>query len=315
LEKENELICENCKGRNFGSFIHYGSWTLKCLDCKASGLVTSFLAVSSNLAGDFEAIEVDEDLNSKARIFKGNIKEGIEKIKASAQEGKIIQLKRVVVAFTMEVEARNLFIQQTQTLMMSRGFNLVQNENNSFDYHRKTNTGSNKIQILPSFYGGKSCLGLSFFIRLDEVNAITNPYLNVIPSAYDHNPTFGLSLSHFNIAEESLILQTTQDITNVVNLLIKLLHEEIFIFFEKFSILNELDSEFNRENRPANLFIHDAFNLPVIGSAIAALNKNPRFGYWENYYRDKLKSTTRQRQEKYESLIKYLKEKYCTTDK
>jgi hypothetical protein len=209
----------------------------------------------------------------------------------------------------MELEARDLFIQQTQSFMLSQGFNLVQNEFRNFDYHRRTTTGYNQVQILPYFYGGKSHLGLSLFIRLDDINAITNQYRNVAPSAYDSNPTFGISLGHFDIVEESLTLETKHDITNVVNLLIKLLHEEIFIFFDKFSRLSEVDLEFNRENRPPNLFIHDAFDRPVIGSTAAALNKNPGFEYWEDYYRKKLKNATIQRREKYELLVDYLKEK------
>jgi len=96
VDNENELICENCKGRNFGSFVHYGSWIIKCLDCQADGPATSFLAISADLTGDFEAIEVDKDLNSTEIIFKGDIKVGIEKIKEEARKGKTIQLKRAV---------------------------------------------------------------------------------------------------------------------------------------------------------------------------------------------------------------------------
>lgn len=92
MDNKNELICASCKGRNFGSFIHFGSLTLKCLDCKADGPATSFSAVSINLTGNVEALEVDEFLNPKGIIFKGDIKIGIEKIKTEAQKGKIIQL-------------------------------------------------------------------------------------------------------------------------------------------------------------------------------------------------------------------------------
>lgn len=132
------------------------------------------------------------------------------------------------------------------------------------------------------------------------------------PSAYSSNPTFGISLGHFNVIQESLIIETKKDIVKVVDFLVNLLQEEILPLFDRLSTLKSVDLEFNRENRPLNLFPHDAFDRPLIGSTVAALTNNPRFEYWENYYRDKIKRTTVQRQEKYESLILYLKEEILT---
>lgn len=65
----------------------------------------------------------------------------------------------------MEIEAQDLFIQKTRSLLSSRGYDLVQNDNGSFDYHKKTDAGYNQIQLLPSFYGGKSEFGLILFLR------------------------------------------------------------------------------------------------------------------------------------------------------
>jgi hypothetical protein len=207
----------------------------------------------------------------------------------------------------MEIEARDLFIQRTEFLMSSKGFRLVQNENERFDYLKKTTTGYNQIQILPSFYGGNCELGLALFLRFDDINALTNHYRNVVSSAYDCNPTFGASLSHFHVSQESLIIKSHPDIVKVVDMLYDLMNNEIFNFFDSFSTLNDVDAEFNRENRSSNLFLHDAFDRPVVGITAAALTQNPRFEYWEKYYREKL--TTVQRRVKYDSLIGDLRRK------
>jgi hypothetical protein len=94
--KMDDIICEKCKGNNFGTFVQYGSWIVRCVDCKACGPVTSFIAIHPHLAGHYHAVEVDEELQSKGTIFEGDIKEGLEVIKAEAQKGKMIQLQRVV---------------------------------------------------------------------------------------------------------------------------------------------------------------------------------------------------------------------------
>lgn len=93
---KGELICEKCKGRDFGTFVHYGSWILTCLNCKVDGPATSFIAVAPNLSGNFEAIVVDKDLNHKETIFRGDVKKGgIEIIRTEAQKGNRIFIKKV----------------------------------------------------------------------------------------------------------------------------------------------------------------------------------------------------------------------------
>jgi hypothetical protein len=92
MGNENKLRCEQCGGQDFGSFVQYGSYSMKCLLCKADGPATSFMAIEPGLHGVYEAMEVDKDLKLKEKLFKGEITEGLGKIKAEAGKGKLIWL-------------------------------------------------------------------------------------------------------------------------------------------------------------------------------------------------------------------------------
>lgn len=89
------LFCYQCGKKEFGIFINYGSYIMKCVRCRADGPATSFMAVGPKLTGSYRAIEVDSDFNSVETIFEGDIQEGIAKIKAETEKGKLIQLIKI----------------------------------------------------------------------------------------------------------------------------------------------------------------------------------------------------------------------------
>ena len=206
-----------------------------------------------------------------------------------------------------EIDALNYFVLKSKKLLQENGFKLIE-EKNKTDFLKVTEFGYNEIQLLPALYAGHSEFGLSFSIRFDKINSITNLYNTVVESAYSRNPTFGIGLGYFGIQNENLMVDTAEQVEKVVMLLVKLLKEKVFPFFARYDSIVEMDKEFNRENRPANLYLHDVNDRPLIGLAAAALNRNPKFSYWEEYYRNRLKNASQPRKEKYEAFVKYLKD-------
>ena len=207
-----------------------------------------------------------------------------------------------------ELIALNDFINKVQPLLQTNGFKLIEHQDKT-DFIRVTEHGYNEIQMLPASYAGHSEFGLAFYIRVNEINSITNLYNTVVESAHGSNPTFGIGLGYFGIPNGDLIVDTKQQLESVVARLTKVVEDKVLPFFKKFDSVKAFDVEFNRDNRPQNLFLHDAFDRPIVGITAAALSGNPMFPYWEQYYRDRLKNASPHRKEKYEALGKKPKER------
>lgn len=206
-----------------------------------------------------------------------------------------------------DLSEKKLFVLQCSDLLSQNGFRLIETTEKS-DFRKETEFGYDEIQLLPAFYGGRSEFGLSFFIRFHEINSIVNKYNSTVPSAHETNPTLGFGLGYFGIDNESLIADSPEQVEKVVKLLKSVVEEKALPFFHKLNSIIALDKEFNRENRPPNLFLHDSFDRPAVGITAAALVKNPKFSFWEIYYKDLVKKTPQNKRDKFDTLVNYLKE-------
>jgi hypothetical protein len=54
------------------------------------------MSISKELQGQYELIEVDQDLNRKETIWTGEIEEGIDRIRLETSKSKLIWLKKLV---------------------------------------------------------------------------------------------------------------------------------------------------------------------------------------------------------------------------
>jgi DNA-directed RNA polymerase subunit RPC12/RpoP len=93
---EIKLKCEYCGSDNLDSFVNGNSYIFKCLNCKKDGPATSFMSISKELQGQYELIEVDQDLNRRETIWTGEIEEGIDRIRLETSKRKLIWLKKLV---------------------------------------------------------------------------------------------------------------------------------------------------------------------------------------------------------------------------
>jgi hypothetical protein len=174
-------------------------------------------------------------------------------------------------------------------------------------FYKNTSFGYNEISLLIWSYDKIFYVGLAFSIRISEINKVCNPYSTFSQTAYETNSTIGAGINSFGYGEDGKIkVETPTELDNAINTLKDILIKNALPFFKHFTTIKSVDEEFNRENRKPHLYVHDTDRC-LLGITAAALNQNPNFSYWEQYYRDKLRNASQSRKEKYEALVTQLK--------
>jgi hypothetical protein len=202
-------------------------------------------------------------------------------------------------------EVSNAFINTIDPEVNSLGFIRKQTDD-GWRYHKNTNFGHNEISLLIWQYGDIFYVDIVFSIRISDLNKVYNPFTTASPSYYDSNNTINAGFT-FDLSEEGKIkVETLSELERAMRELKRILLDKGIPFFEQFTTIESLDKELNRENREPHLYVHDSDRC-VLGLTAAALNQNPNFSYWEQYYRDKLRNASQSRKEKYEALVFHLK--------
>lgn len=192
-------------------------------------------------------------------------------------------------------------IKALNPIFLPLGFEL-KNNRIDYDYYKNTKLGYQKVSILISTHGGQLGLSMECSVCISAINTICAPY-----STFDAStPTVTASLRDFGFDKDGYYTNTQQELDNMINIFVSVASQYIIPFFEKYNSINTVDFDLNKED----LHSKDVFYRPFIGITAAALNKNQKFSYWENYYREILKNTSEHRKKKYEDLISLLKEKY-----
>lgn len=206
-----------------------------------------------------------------------------------------------------ESEISKRLIDMIEPVVKPLGFEKQKGEED-WRFYKNTSFGYNEISLLIWAYDKSFYVGLAFSIRISELNKVYNPYSTFSETAYETNSTIGAGINSFGYSEDGKIkVETPTELDNAINTLKEILIKKALSFFEHFTTIKSLDEEFNKENRKPHLYVHDTDRC-ILGLTAAALNKNPNFSYWERYYRDRLKNASQHRKEKYEALVKHLKE-------
>lgn len=87
--------CAKCGATNFGMFVHYGSYVLRCFECGTAGPATSFMAIESDLTGRFQAVLVDETMKEKQILAEGTCPEIAGKVEEEADKGNWVWLRPI----------------------------------------------------------------------------------------------------------------------------------------------------------------------------------------------------------------------------
>jgi hypothetical protein len=176
-------------------------------------------------------------------------------------------------------------------------------------FRRNTGFGFNDISLLIWLYGDVSYVSLAYSIRIDQLNKIFIPYGEYVIHEKDETITLGVDIQTLGYqGDHKIKVESEEDLTNALQALQKITIEKGLSFFDQFTSVESIDRELNRENRPKNLYCNEIRHRPFLGITAAALNNNQNFSYWENLYREKLKNDIPQAKEKYEALVKHLKE-------
>lgn len=178
----------------------------------------------------------------------------------------------------------------------------IKNNRIDYDYYRNTEFGYQEVSILISTHGGQLGLSIKCSVCINAINEICAPYSIFSVSS----PTVTANLRKFGFDKNGYYTNTQQELDNIINMCVSVASQHIIPFFEKYNNINAIDLNLNREGLHSN----DVFYRPFIGITAAALNKNPKFNYWENYYREVLKNDILKARQGYEDLVNLLKERY-----
>lgn len=178
-------------------------------------------------------------------------------------------------------------------------------------FFKPTNYGYKKVPLLIWEYGDLYYISLSFLIRINELNKVFLPYSTFVVKENDESMTLGATIESFGYeGDHKVKVENIEDLGNASKIFNKILKEGAIPFFSKYTSVKSVDEELNRYNRPRDLFCNEITGRPVIGITAAALNHNPEFSFWEDYYRGVLNKSPKIFQDKYEKLVVYLKDNY-----
>jgi len=206
-----------------------------------------------------------------------------------------------------KAEINKALIEMIRPILEPLGFK-KKNGSDGWVYFKETDFGFNQVPVLIWQYDEFFFVGLSFMVRISKLNEVFLPYSSFVAKENDNSITIGANIETFGFkGDHKIKVVTEEELQKAIYLLKDILVNQGLFFFEKFTTVDSIDKELNRDNRIQHLFIHDTDRC-IVGITAAALNHNPQFSYWESYYREKLSKASEYRKEKYESLVKYLHE-------
>ncbi|MBY0349154.1 MAG: hypothetical protein K2W79_12915 [Hydrotalea flava] len=178
----------------------------------------------------------------------------------------------------------------------------------SIIFHKKTEFGFNEVPLLIWNYGDFFYVSLTFLIRIDALNKVFLPYSSYVFHEDDKTMTIGADINMFGYqGDHKIKVETEVELQRALILLEEILMKNGLKFFENFQTVKSVDVELNRMNRPLNLYCNEVVDRPIVGITAAALNHNPEFEFWVNFYREKLSKSTEHRKKKYEGLVLHLR--------
>lgn len=209
-----------------------------------------------------------------------------------------------------KAEIKKAFIEMLDDQLISKEF--VKNKNNEWvEYVKMTEWGFNKVTPVINQYSTLFYISLGFSIRIKSASDIL-AFLNNISDEYINDyATIGGGF-HYLIPypDNRIKVESQTELKNALSLFKGILDNEATVFFNKYKTVASIDLEVNRENLPKKSLFEDVSVQPFVGLTSAVLNKNPQSKYWENYYREKLKSANQHIKNQYEKLVEYLKNNY-----
>lgn len=197
------------------------------------------------------------------------------------------------------------FLEKVNLVLKPAGFGFKK-KGNAILFHKGTLFGYNQVYLSTVVEDRMLRITPFFYVRVNSVNMFASPFLGCPEKLYGCNPTLGASLRNLGLDEDHLVVKTDGDVEASLFIFEDIVESKVLPFFDAFYSAARLDEELNRDERPANLFLNEIIERPVVGTVAAMLNRNNRFSAWVDYYQQKLRLTTPRIEENYESLLKCL---------
>ena len=87
--EDDHLICDTCRGQAFEAIVDYGSYCLRCTECRGIGVATSWIAVGPSIT---ERISIFREGESLA-LLEGNGPDIWQDVSKLASDGTILIIK------------------------------------------------------------------------------------------------------------------------------------------------------------------------------------------------------------------------------
>jgi hypothetical protein len=197
------------------------------------------------------------------------------------------------------------FLEKASQVLKPAGFS-HKKKDNAILFHKATLFGHNQVYVSTVVEDRVLRITPFFYVRVNSVNMFANPFLGCPTRLYGCNPTIGANLRNLGLDEDDLVARTLGDVEASLFIFEDIVESKVLPFFKTFYSAACLDEELNCIERPANLFLNDIIERPVVGTVAAMLNRNERFSMLVDYYRNKLLFTTPKIEDNYESLVKWL---------
>jgi hypothetical protein len=198
------------------------------------------------------------------------------------------------------------FLEKVNLVLKPAGFT-SRKKDNAILFHRGTPFGYNQLYLTTAVEDRVLRITPFFYVRVNSVNMLANPFLGCPEKLYGCNPTIGASLRNLGFDEDHFVAKTAGDVEALLFIFEDMVESRMLPFFSAFYSAARLDEELNRDERPPNLFLNEIIERPVVGTVAAWLNRNKQFSARVDYYRHKLLLTTPKIEANYESLLECLK--------
>ena len=205
-----------------------------------------------------------------------------------------------------KAEIKTPFFKMVEEIVLPQGF-IKQKNSEGYEYIKKRDNGFIAVNPMIWSYSPLFFISLGFACRINEISQILAHIDNISDEFKDNYTTVGFDIrSLVQVQDERIRVETEEDLQKGLFFLKGVLENQGLPFFENFQTIADFDKDFNRANRPKDLYAHQE----SIGLISAVLNKNPQAKYWENYYRESIQKMNQYTKSQYEKLVSYLKKNY-----
>lgn len=181
---------------------------------------------------------------------------------------------------------RKIVLGELENSLLELGFEADLKDNL---FKKENESGFYRISFEIKDYNPLFKLEFGLALRLDEVVRFYNPLGFRNPDYFNETVCLTCSMQELTGQEKEYEIWGAEQITETCKDFLELLTQYGLGWFEKYSNINAIDEELNKNDHPHHLYMNDRSRV-FYGVIVAAINKNPELSYWVEKYREQIKT-------------------------